>query len=83
MAVEIEYKESVFKDLKKIGMPNSKGIVDKLEKDLKKDPDKGLPLKGEFEGLFKLRTGDYRAIYAKTKTGVLILRIAHRKKIYK
>ena len=83
MAVEIEYKESVFKDLKKIGMPNSKRIIDKLEKDLKKDPNKGIPLKGEFEGLFKLRTGNYRVIYAKTKTSVIILRIAHRKKIYK
>jgi len=83
LAVKIDYKESVFKDLKKIGMPNAKRIVDKLEKELKKDSNKGLPLKGEFEGLFKLRTGDYRVIYAKTEKGVLILKIAHRKKAYK
>ena len=83
MAVEIEYKESVFKDLKKIGMPNAKRIVKKLEKELKANPDKGIPLKGEFEGLFKLRSGDYRVIYGKTENGILILRIAHRKKAYK
>jgi len=82
LTIEIKYKISVSKDLKKIGMPNSKRIVDKLEKDLKENPDKGMPLKGEFEGLFKLRIGDYRVIYSKIKEGLLILRIGHRKNIY-
>ena len=77
MIVEVEYKKSVFKDLKKIGMPYSKRIIDKIESELKEVPDRGVPLKGEFEGLFKLRSGNYRVIYAKTKTGVLILRISH------
>ncbi len=49
MAIEIEYKESVFKDLKKIGMPNFKSIVDKLEKNLKKDPDTGADIFPELE----------------------------------
>ena len=63
--------------------PQKKGKSQKLEKELKKSPDKGSPLKGEFEGHFKLRTGDYRVIYAKTENGILILRVAHRKKAYK
>jgi len=83
LATEIEYKESVFKDLKNSGLPHAKRIVDKLEDKLKKNPHKGFPLKGEFEGFFKLRIGDYRVIYVKTTTGVLVLRIAHRKKAYK
>jgi mRNA interferase RelE/StbE len=83
LAAEIEYKESVFKDLKNIGSPHAKRIVEKLEEQLKKNPNKGLPLKGEFEGLFKLRVGEYRVIYAKTTIGVLVLCIAHRKKAYK
>ncbi len=83
MPAEIEYKASVFRDLKKIGLSEGGRIVDKLEKILKKNPDKGIPLKGEFAGLFKLRVGDYRVIYTKTKKGVLILRIGHRKKVYK
>ena len=82
MPIEIQYKESVSKDLKNIGMPNSKRVLDKLEKELKADPDKGLPLKGEFQGLFKLRIGDYRVIYSKMKNGVLVLRIGHRKNVY-
>jgi mRNA interferase RelE/StbE len=83
LPAEIEYKASVLKDLKRIGMPNSKRIVDKLEKTLGSDPNAGLPLKGEFDGLFKLRIGDYRVIYSKTVNGVLILRIGHRSNVYR
>ncbi|RLG24718.1 hypothetical protein DRN85_07240 [Methanosarcinales archaeon] len=42
-----------------------------------------MPLSGQFKGLFKYRIGNYRAIYAKTKEGVLVLRIGHRSRIYK
>lgn len=80
--MKIQYKASVLKDLLKIGMPASKRIVDKLEKDLKENPDKGIPLKGEFEGLFKLRIGDYRVIYTKRREGPLILKIGPRKNVY-
>ena len=83
MPVRIEYKSSVFKDLKKIGMPEATRIMDKLEKDLGKDPDKGEPLKGKFKGMFKLKVGDYRVIYTKAKDSVLILRIGHRKHVYR
>jgi len=83
LPVRIEYKSSVFKDLKKIGMPEATRIMDKLEKDLGKDPDKGEPLKGKFKGMFKLKVGDYRVIYTKAKDSVLILRIGHRKHVYR
>jgi len=63
-------------------MPWAKRIIDKLEKALGPDPDRGIPLRGEFAGLFKLRIGDYRVIYAKTPDGVLVLRIGHRKHVY-
>jgi mRNA-degrading endonuclease RelE of RelBE toxin-antitoxin system len=33
--------------------------------------------------LFKYRVGDYRAIYAKTAHGVVVLRIRHRKEAYR
>ena len=82
MPVKIEYKSSVFKDLKKVGTLEATRIMDKLEKDLNKNPDKGEPLKGKFKGMFKLKVGDHRVIYAKTKDSVLILRIGHRKHVY-
>jgi mRNA interferase RelE/StbE len=57
-------------------------ILNKIEKVLREDPDKGLPLKGEYKGLYKLRVGDYRVVYCKTRKGVLILRIRHRRRVY-
>ena len=83
MPVKIDYKSSVFKDLKKIGMTEATRIMDKLEKDLGKNPGKGEPLKGKFKGMFKLKIGDYRVIYTKAKDSVLILRIGHRKHVYR
>ena len=69
--------------LKNIDRKTALRLVNKLEKELSRNPDKGAALKGEFAGLFKLRVGDYRVIYSKTQKGVLILRIKHRKKVYK
>lgn len=83
MPEKIEYKKSVLRDPKRVGMPEIKRIILNLEKTLKENPYEGTPPKGEFEGLFKLRIRDYRIIYAKTREGVLILRIGHRGKIYK
>jgi mRNA interferase RelE/StbE len=83
LTVRIDYKESVFRDLKRIGMPEAKRIINKLEKILREDPGKGERLKGKFQGLLKLKVGDYRVIYTKTREGVLILRIGHRKHIFR
>ncbi len=81
MPANIEYKSSVFRDLKKIGMPEATRIMVKLETVLSKDPDRGEPLKGKFKGMFKLKVGDYRVVYAKTKKGILILRVRHHKHV--
>ncbi len=83
MQTKIEYKSSVFNDLKKIRMPEAARIMDKLEKDLRSDPNKGEPLKGKFKGMFKFKVGDYRIIYAKARDSILILRIGHRKHVYR
>ncbi|MCK4768428.1 MAG: type II toxin-antitoxin system mRNA interferase toxin, RelE/StbE family, partial [Desulfobacula sp.] len=40
-------------------------------------------LKGQFAGLRKYRIGNYRIIYAIIDNSVLILRIQHRKNVYK
>jgi len=42
----------------------------------------GEVLRGEFEGLYKLRVGDYRIIYTKVGDDFLVLRIRHRSKAY-
>ena len=49
---------------------------------LETNPRSGEALHGEFAGLFKLRIGDYRVIYAFLEQDVLVLRIRHRSKAY-
>ncbi len=83
MASNVAYKSSVEHDLKKLDRPTTKRLLDKLERTLAENPDAGEPLRGEFRGLYKYRLGDYRAIYAQTTDGVLVLRIAHRKDAYR
>lgn len=82
MAYSIHYKKSVARDLKNLDRGEAKKVIDKLERELGKDPDAGEQLKGNFAGLSRLRAGDYRVVYTKTKDGVLVLLIAHRKDVY-
>ena len=79
----IAYKASVARDLKRIDKTQARKLISKLEHALAENPNAGELLKGEFQGLFKYRVGDYRIIYTKTADGVLILRIAHRKEVYR
>jgi len=83
LAYSVQYKKSVARDLKHLDKIEAKRILDRLEKELKKDPDAGEQLKGKFAGFSRLRVGDYRVVYTKTKEGVLVLLIAHRKDVYK
>ena len=81
--MEIRYKASVVKDLKKLNLETKNRILSKIALDLAQDSDQGQELKGKFRGLLKYRVGNYRVIYTKIPEGVLILRIAHRKWVYK
>ena len=83
MASKITYKSSVAGDLRRLDKPVARRVLDKLERTLAANPNAGISLTGEFHGLFKLRVGDYRVIYTKTPEGVLVLRIGHRKEVYR
>ncbi len=83
MAYKIEYKASVAQDLKRIGKNEATRILQKLEQELGRGGKGGEPLRGEFQGLWRLRVGDYRVIYVKTDEGFLVLRIAHRREAYR
>lgn len=82
MAGRVLYKSSISRDLKKINSSVRQRILRQIEATLASDPRSGDPLHGEFEGLFKLRVGDYRVIYAIAGSDVLVLRIRHRGKAY-
>ncbi len=83
MASKVAYKSSVEHDLKKLDRSTVSRLLSKLEQALSANPNAGDPLRGEFRGLFRYRIGDYRAIYVKTPDGVLVLRIGHRREIYR
>lgn len=83
MAYKITFKKSVGKDLKKISHAEADRILKKLSSDLAEKPDQFPELQGQFAGLRKYRVGNYRVIYAIIQGEVLILRIQHRKDVYK
>lgn len=83
MAFNIKYKKSVARDLGRLDKKEARRILDKIEKDLSERAESCPVLKGEFSGLRKMRVGDYRAIFTLMDNDVLILRIGHRREIYK
>ena len=83
MAYNITYKKSVAKDLKRIDKQNAKRILDKIDEELVEAPERFPALTGTFAGLRKFRVGDYRIIFAIMDDNVLILRVQHRKDVYR
>jgi len=83
LAARIEYKASVAKDLRKLDRAEAIRAVNRLERILAAEGLRGEALSGEFAGLFKLTIGDFRVIYARTDEGYLVLRIGHRRDVYR
>jgi len=83
LAFNVVYKKSVHRDLKKLSKAGARRVIEHLEKDLSKRPETYPILKGQFAGLRKYRVGDYRVIYAIIEKDVLVLRIGHRRDIYR
>ncbi len=82
MAYAIKFKESVRKDLKKLGKAEIARIFEKIFEELSVDPTRYPELKNKFKGLRRLRVGDYRVIYVIVNEEVIVLRIGHRRDIY-
>ena len=83
MTYNITFKKSVAKDLKKIDCREADRILKKLISELSVKADQLPELQGQFAGLRKYRIGNYRVIYAIIDDSVLVLRIRHRKNVYK
>ena len=83
MAFNITFKTSVNRDLKKLSKAEAARVLDQIENELSNKPDIHPVLKGQFAGLRKYRVGDYRVIYAILGNDVLILRIPHRRDVYR
>ena len=83
MAYNITFKKSVAKDFKKITSSEANRILNKLNSELSVKADQYPELQGTFAGLRKYRVGNYRVIYAIINDIVLVVRIQHRKDVYR
>ncbi|MEA3045165.1 MAG: mRNA interferase RelE/StbE [Sphingomonadales bacterium] len=88
MAWSITFLPEAVKELKKLDHAAATRIVKTLETRIAtlEDPRKlGAPLKGEHEGYWRWRIGDYRVIARIEDMRVLILvvRVAHRRQVYR
>lgn len=83
---KVSYLDSIEEDLKKLDKVTAKKILARIETYLAQDPKElGKPLKGDFQGYWRYRWGDYRVVYKISEKEILIivLRIANRKEVYK
>lgn len=83
MAYRITFKQSVSRDLKKIGITEADRILTKISVELSDKAESMPELKGRFAGLRKYRVGEYRIIFTILNDSILITRIRHRKEVYK
>jgi len=82
---KVVYLNSVEEDLKKLDKTTVRKILNRIETYLACDPKElGKPLKGEFQGYWRYRWGDYRVIYkiSEREILILVLRISNRKDVY-
>jgi len=82
---KVVYLNSVEEDLKKLDKATARKILNRIETYFACDPKElGKPLKGEFQGYWRYRWGNYRVIYkiSEREILILILRISNRKDVY-
>jgi mRNA interferase RelE/StbE len=77
------FKKSVSRDLAKLGKEDARRIIRQVEKGLSTSPTSYPVLKGKFAGMRKYRVGSYRVIYTILGGNVLVLRMGHRREVYK
>ena len=71
------------RDLRRIPLNVQSRIADALAARLQESPEKyGQPLRGTLRGYWKLRVGDYRAVFKIVGDEVWVLAILHRRHVY-
>jgi len=78
LPARIEYKSSVYHDLRSLDRDVAERILDEQESVLSRDQSPGNLPGGQFSGRLKYNTGEYRFIYTRVKDVVLVLRIGLR-----
>jgi mRNA interferase RelE/StbE len=82
---EIIFDKKVIKDLKRIDKIWQAKIIQKIDEVLRANPHERKRLMGNMSNFFRLRVGDYRVIYEIIDEAIMVevIRVAHRKDVYK
>ncbi len=83
MSFKLETTRKFEKDFRKLAA-DLKRRIDKQVKTLETQPHSGKRLRGEFEGSYSFRIGDYRVIYwiDEAERRIVLLTVAHRRTVY-
>lgn len=82
MPYEIRYHPTLQKVLARLDATTYRRILEAIDT-LKENPFRGKKLQGVDVGQWRLRVGDYRIRYDIIEETVFILRIGHRREIYR
>ena len=80
----LQIKQSAYKELQQLARPDRERVVAAIDA-LAENPHVGKLLKGDLSGLRRIRIGVYRVVYEinEGQVLVLVLRVAHRKQVYR
>ncbi len=84
MRCSLQIKRTAAKELGAIPKPDRLRLIAAIDR-LRETPAAGSALKGEFEGLRRLRVGRYRVVYEwrQSELVVLVVRVGHRREVYR
>ena len=85
MSYKLFIDDKVIKDLKQIDKLWQKKIIEVINTKIVENPYLGKPLVGNLSAYYRLRVADYRIVYEinDDKVVVIVIKIGHRKDIYK
>ena len=79
---KIQFQPNVPAEVRAIHGQTALGILKALHRYAETGAGRVKPLKGEFEGLFRLRVGNYRVLFDETAEAITVHRISDRKDAY-
>ncbi len=79
---KIRFLANVPAEVRAIPQPIALGILKALHRYIETGQGRVKPLSGEFEGLLRLRVGDYRVLFDETEDSITVHRVRDRKDAY-
>lgn len=79
---KIRFLSNVPAEVRAIPQPIALGILKALHRYIETGQGRVKPLSGEFEGLLRLRVGDYRVLFDETEDSITVHRVRDRKNAY-